>query len=277
MNNRRNKKEKPSSKREKVGFYIAFSLCLAAVGMSVWSAYSGVSDFFKENGDTSNSVHQQDITENVDNNLTDITEETTAVPETTKKTAMHEDYSSPTEQTEQQGGQTEEAVESFTEPEEPEQTEESTEEVLEEDIIQTILRVNKNLGYPTESGIIGKVYSENMVYDSTMRDYRAHMGIDFTCEEGEKIIAMCDAEVKEVYSSEMMGGIVEVTSGEFSILYCGLDENIPVNSGDSITKGQEIGTALGVPCESADGTHIHVEIIVRNRHIDPLSVIENES
>ena len=50
MNNRRNKKNNPSSKREKAGFYIAFSLCLAAVGMSVWSAYTGVTNYFKENG-----------------------------------------------------------------------------------------------------------------------------------------------------------------------------------------------------------------------------------
>ena len=77
MNNKRNRKEKPSSKREKAGFYIAFSLCLAAVGMSVWSAYSGVTNYFKDNGDTSSSIHQQDSAENVDKNLTDINEEDT--------------------------------------------------------------------------------------------------------------------------------------------------------------------------------------------------------
>lgn len=269
MNNKRNRKEKPSSKREKAGFYIAFSLCLAAVGMSVWSAYSGVTNYFKDNGDTSSSIHQQDSTENVDKNLTDITEEdTTASEETTEETTAEETEP----QTEEPS---EDAAEYVTEPEETQETE--TEEVLEEDIVHTILRVNKNLGYPTETKIIGKEYSEDMVYDNTMKDYRAHMGIDFTCEDGESVIAMCDATVEETYYSEMMGNVVKVTSGEFSILYCGLNEDISVNSGDTISKGQEIGTALGVPCESADGTHIHVEIIVRNRHIDPLSVIENES
>lgn len=269
MNNRRNKKNNPSSKREKAGFYIAFSLCLAAVGMSVWSAYTGVTNYFKENGDTSTTINQPDNTENVDKNLTDITEtDTTASEENTEETAAEETE----HQTEEPS---EDAAEYVTEPEETQEDE--TEEVLEEDIVQTILRVNKNLGYPTETKKIGKEFSEDMVFDNTMKDYRAHLGIDFVCEDGEKIISMCDATVDEVYYNEMQGNVVKVTSGEFSIFYCGLSDAVSVKAGDSITKGQEIGTVLGVPCESADGTHIHVEIVVRNRHIDPLSVIENES
>lgn len=270
MNNKRNRKEKPSSKREKAGFYIAFSLCLAAVGMSVWSAYSGIADYFKENGDTSSSIHQQDNTENVDKNLTDITEEdTTAQTEDTEpENVTEEPQTQPLKPSEDDAAY-------VTEPEET--TEPETQEVLDEDIVQTILRVNKNLGYPTETKMIAKEFSENMVYDSTMRDYRAHLGIDFTCDEGEKVLSMCDATVEDVYYSEMMGNVVKVTSGEFSILYCGLGDEVLVNSGDTVTKGQQIGTSLGVPCESADGPHIHVEIIVRNRYIDPLTVIENES
>ena len=270
MNNRRNKKNNPSSKREKAGFYIAFSLCLAAVGMSVWSAYTGVTNYFKENGDTSTTINQQDNTENVDKNLTDITEEDT---ESTTEVASDEEKTSETESV----TQPEESSDAFVDNSEETDESEFTKDVMEEDIVQTILRVNKNLGYPTETKKIGKEFSEDMVFDNTMKDYRAHLGIDFVCEDGEKVISMCDATVDEVYYNEMQGNVVKVTSGEFSIFYCGLSDTVSVKAGDSITKGQEIGTALGVPCESADGTHIHVEIVVRNRHIDPLSVIENES
>lgn len=284
MNNRRNKNNKQTSKREKAGFYIAFSLCLAAVGLSVWSAYSGVTGYFKDNSPTESGIHEQENTENVDKNLTDITDtdeiesteasdqETETDAEAVENTVA--EYSQETENSGEAMNQQETQM-----PEETENTaEEPTEEIFEdEDIVETILRVNKNLGFPTESKVIGKLYSEEMVFDSTMRDYRAHMGTDFTCSEGDKVVSMCDGTVEEIYISEMMGTVVRVSSGEFSITYSGLEDEVLVRSGDQISKGQEIGTAKGVPCEAKDGCHIHVEIVVRNRNIDPLTVIENES
>lgn len=284
MNNRRNKNNKQTSKREKAGFYIAFSLCLAAVGLSVWSAYSGVTGYFKDNSPTESGIHEQENTENVDKNLTDITDtdeiesteasdqETETDAEAVENTVA--EYSQETENSGEAMNQQETQM-----PEETENTaEEPTEEIFEdEDIVETILRVNKNLGFPTESKVIGKLYSEEMVFDSTMRDYRAHMGTDFTCSEGDKVLSMCDGTVEEIYISEMMGTVVRVSSGEFSITYSGLEDEVLVRSGDQISKGQEIGTAKGVPCEAKDGCHIHVEIVVRNRNIDPLTVIENES
>lgn len=284
MNNRRNKNNKQTSKREKAGFYIAFSLCLAAVGLSVWSAYSGVTGYFKDNSPTESGIHEQENTENVDKNLTDITD-TDEIESTEASDQETETDAEAVENTVAENSQaTENSGEAMNQqetqmPEETENTaEEPTEEIFEdEDIVETILRVNKNLGFPTESKVIGKLYSEEMVFDSTMRDYRAHMGTDFTCSEGDKVLSMCDGTVEEIYISEMMGTVVRVSSGEFSITYSGLEDEVLVRSGDQISKGQEIGTAKGVPCEAKDGCHIHVEIVVRNRNIDPLTVIENES
>lgn len=288
MNKRRNRNEKPTSKRDKAGFYIAFSLCLAAVGLSVWSAYTGVTGYFKDNSGTHTEIHEQESTENVDKNLTDITDESETENQNATSAAENDDsqenqnIAGDVNSEKINQGEPQESESSQQEDVNIQTTDEATtveedEEISQEDIVETILRVNKNLGYPTETKIIGKLYSENMVYDATMRDYRAHMGTDFTCESGDKVISMCDGTVEEIYNTEMMGTVVKISSGEFSILYCGLNEDAPVSSGDQVLQEQQIGTAMGVPCEAEDGCHIHVEIIVRNRNIDPLTVIENES
>lgn len=284
MNKRRNKNDKAKSRRDKAGFYIAFSLCLAAVGLSVWSAYSGVTGYFKDNSPSETEIHEQESTEKVDKNLVDITEETeTDAPENTEDAVeyVESDETSETQENyegvNQEEPETSQTSESSLEETAEQETTDEEEDISQEDIVETILRVNKNLGFPTESKVIGKMFSENMVYDSTMRDYRAHLGTDFPCESGEKIISMCDGTVEDIYTNEMMGTVVKVSSGEFSILYCGLSEDVSVSSGDQVSKEQELGTAFGVPCEAGDGCHIHVEIIVRNRYIDPLTVIENES
>lgn len=284
MNKRRNKNEKTTSKRDKAGFYIAFSLCLAAVGLSVWSAYTGVTGYFKDNSPKESGIHQQESTENVDKNITGITDERETENQEPTKASLTEEAAEPqsTDEPESYEGVNQEEPQDLQQNEETEEdiAEESSEpeeDISQEDIVETILRVNKNLVFPTETKVIGKLFSEEMIYDATMRDYRAHMGTDFTCEEGDKVLSMCDGTVEEIYTSEMMGTVVRVSSGEFSILYCGLNEDVLVNSGDQVEKQQQLGTAMGVPCEAEDGCHIHVEIIVRNRNIDPLTVIENES
>ena len=130
--------------------------------------------------------------------------------------------------------------------------------------------------WDSQSGDVIKQYSEDAVFSKTLKDYRAHTGCDFGAKEGENVYAMCDGKVKNISVSELYGVIIEVESPGFSVYYCGMSNDMEVEKGDNLTAGDTIGTVGKIPSESADDSHIHVEIRVGKTLIDPLSVINKD-
>ncbi len=258
-------KEKKNA-AERVGFYIALSVCLVAVGLAVWSAYS---TFGKE--DPNDSDHyfaslKSAATQPVAQDMTGVTEAATeapTVPATQAPTAA------PTKPTERTKGFTIYDTATL-----PAMGDADPEEEL--DAMQAVLKVFDSLVYPVKSGSVIKQYSEDAVYNQTMKDYRAHTGCDFAAQEGENVYAMCDGRVKDISVSELYGVIIEVESPGFSVYYCGLSGDLAVDKGDNISTGDTVGTVAQIPSESADESHIHVEIRVGKKLIDPLSVINKD-
>ena len=249
-------KEKKAS--ERVSFYIALSICMMAVGLAVWSAYATLSDPTDESDNTYfSSLSTEEAA--VAQEMTGVTEKPAHIPTQRPVETVA--------QTEEKGFMISETM--------PPNTEAATEECL--DTMQAVLKVNENLIYPVKSQTIVKEYSENSVYNKTMRDYRAHTGCDFAADEGENVYAMCKGKIKNISVSELYGVIIEVDCGDFSVYYCGLSNELQVEKGDDVSAGDTIGTVGKIPSENADASHIHVEIRVGNKLIDPLSVIDSEN
>ncbi|WP_316608231.1 M23 family metallopeptidase [uncultured Ruminococcus sp.] len=257
MNNiKKNKAKKPT---ERVSFYIALSICMMAVGLAVWSAYTSFGDMPEEDDESyfgslssPTAAVAQEMTGVTVSAETEAYEETEPEPETEQPTEKHS------------------VIVSETNPE--------TKDVAHIgglDPLQAVLRVKESLIWPVKSQNVIKPYSEESVYSNTMKDYRAHTGCDFSAEEGESVYAMCAGTVKNISSSELYGIIVEVDCGDFTVYYCGLNSDLSVEKDSTIEAGDTIGTVGMIPCEN-DSTHVHVEIRVGDRLIDPLSVIDSE-
>ncbi len=245
---------------ERVGFYVALTICLVAVGLAIWSAYS---TFGKNTGDDSDhyfSSLKSTATQAVAQDMTGVTEAATT-PATEKPTEAP--TAKPTERTK---GFTiyDTATLPAMEPVDP------TEKLS---AMEAVLKVADDLVYPVKSGSVVKQYSEDAVFSKTMKDYRAHTGCDFAAKEGENVYAMCDGKVKDISVSELYGVIIEVDSPGFAVYYCGLSNDIEVEKGANLSAGDTVGTVGQIPCESGDDPHIHVEIRVGKTLIDPLSVI----
>lgn len=246
---------------ERVSFYIALSVCMMAVGLAVWSAYSTLSDRAQPESSYFSSLATQSAA--VAQDMTGVT-----VAETQAPTEI------PTEAPTQPPTRGPRAlVISETRP--PEADDDGADSGL--DALQAVLRVEDSLIYPVRSRSVSKPYSEDSVYNKTMRDYRAHTGCDFYAEEGESVYAMCSGTVSDISVSELYGVIIEVDCGSFSVYYCGLDSDFMVDEGDEVTTGDTIALVGKIPCESEEEPHIHIEIRVGDRLIDPLSVIESDS
>lgn len=253
-------KEKKMS--ERVGFYIALSICMMAVGLAVWSAYAT----FTDPTDNSDNMYFSSLsTENaaVGQEMTGVTEEETQEP-TQEPTEVQEETVAATEK---KGFTISETL--------PSESGEGSGEKLS--AMQAVLKVKEDLIYPVKSHTVIKEYSEDSVYNKTMRDYRAHTGCDFAADGGENVYAMCKGVVKEISVSELYGMIIEVDCGDFFVYYCGLSSDLVVDKGDEVSAGDTIGTVGRIPSESSDDSHIHIEIRVGDKIIDPLSVIDRES
>lgn len=252
-----NSAKKPT---ERVGFYIALSICLVAVGLAVYSTYTSISDYLEQPDDEYYSALAETAAP-VARNVTGVTEAPTendiatpdeSVAEETRKRSLTLYETSTLPQTEDVDAQS------------------------DLDSLSPVFKVAESLIYPVDSKSVLREYSESAVYNSTMKDYRAHTGTDFTAKEGERVYAMCDGVVKKISFDERYGVIIEVSNDEYTVYYCGVSSETNVRMKEQVKQGDVIGTVSKIPCESADPVHLHVEIKVGDKYIDPLTVILND-
>ncbi len=136
--------------------------------------------------------------------------------------------------------------------------------------------VNEPLFVLPGSNLLVKSFSGNTpVYSETMQDWRCHNGADFGGNEGMTVKAVADGTVKSVEQDAAWGGCIVVDHG-FGVQsrYCGVTAS--VKQGAKVKAGDALGTLSGVPCESADGCHLHLEITVSGAFADPVKTIDKE-
>ena len=259
------KHAKQTKLTERAGFYVVMSVCMMAAAMAVWSAYSALTGTFPS-GEEGEYFSSLSTTAEAAQDMTGVTE-----PDETRITA--ETAEDQTEEETVQPTQIQEKTRSAALSETRSSQTDSTEHDEPINTMQAVLRVDDSLNYPVKSRKIVKEYSENSVYSKTMKDYRAHTGCDFEADEGEYVYAMSPGTVRDISVSELYGVIIEVDCGEYSVYYCGLDTDIELEEGAEVLSGDIVGTVGHIPSESGDGAHIHIEIRVGDKLIDPLSVI----
>ena len=116
-------------------------------------------------------------------------------------------------------------------------------------------------------------YTEELVYNNTMGDWRAHPAVDFKGNEGDNVVAINDGLVLDVYSDNMYGQVVVVDHGAKLVAkYCGL-KSVSVKKGSFVDIGNTIGTLGKIPCESESETHLHFETTLDGKSVNPLDVM----
>lgn len=116
-------------------------------------------------------------------------------------------------------------------------------------------------------------YSEELVFNKTMKDYRSHPAVDFKAEEGTEVLAVNDGIVLNVYNDARYGIVIEIDhGGQLIAKYCGLD-SASVSAGDNVAIGGVIGTLGKVPCEATEEAHLHFETKLEGKSVNPLDVM----
>ena len=228
-------KDKANSNKNLRALFSVICLCIIALGLIVY--------FSTQRGDTSvneaTTVKVEETTE-VQRRVT-VKDEEKNEPEPSQQTTLDETTEATTEQTSMPMNETNTPYKSFYK-------------------------------YPVSEEVLAG-YSEELVKNETMGDYRAHMAVDFKAGAGTKVVAINDGVVLSVTENPLYGNIVEIDhGGKLVARYCGL-ETVSVSEGESVTIGQAVGTVGVVAFEGSLDSHLHFETLLDGKYVNPLDVM----
>lgn len=124
---------------------------------------------------------------------------------------------------------------------------------------------------PVEGEVIKEYAKDKLVYSDTLKEWVTHAGIDIKSEKTTIVKASEEGTVKSIKNDPRYGltVVIEHNNG-FSTVYSNLLTAEFVTAGESVKKGQTIGTVGNTATfEISDESHLHFEILKDNVQIDP--------
>ncbi len=121
-----------------------------------------------------------------------------------------------------------------------------------------------------------RAYSEVHAYSKTLDAWITHNGVDFAAELGSEVKATADGTVTAIRQDALWGAVIEIQhAGNVVSRYCGVKPG-SVKEGQAVKRGAVIGTLQEIPSEILDKPHLHLEMTVNGKYMDPLTLIQGE-
>lgn len=135
-------------------------------------------------------------------------------------------------------------------------------------------------GMPVLDATIYKGYNDKIPqWNSTLKLYEAHKAIDFVASENSSVLSVLDGTITNIYTNSREGTVVEIShANNLKSVYASLDETINFKVGDTVKKGDIIGTISSSAKNELDsGAHLHFELIENDTKIDPTAYLDLQS
>ncbi|MFV0519717.1 MAG: M23 family metallopeptidase [Lachnospirales bacterium] len=123
--------------------------------------------------------------------------------------------------------------------------------------------------------VITSIYGNRL--NPITKEWTLHNGIDFNGDIGQKVSAVSDGKITNVYNSSTYGNVVEYESeifGEKVVFFNAHLEEALVKVNDKISVGDVIGVVGSTG--NSTGVHLHFSIIVEGEYINPLYFLKSE-
>ena len=141
-----------------------------------------------------------------------------------------------------------------------------------EGVTETNMPYKSFYKYPVSESV-QQSYNEELTFNRTMGDYRAHAAVDFKANKGAKVSAINDGLVLSVKTDALLGKVITIDhGGNLVAQYCGMDV-VHVSAGNYVTLGQDLGTLGTVPFEAEEAPHLHLITTMNKETVDPLKVM----
>ena len=123
-------------------------------------------------------------------------------------------------------------------------------------------------------------YSDELIYNSTLKRYESHKAIDFFAEEGADVFAVSSGTVLSVDNSFLEGYTITIDHGNgLTTVYNSLAEDVEVVVGQKVQAGDVIGeVSVTNRKEGGEGAHLHFYMLEDGVRINPEKylVLENK-
>lgn len=130
-----------------------------------------------------------------------------------------------------------------------------------------------DLEMPVNGEILAE-FSDELIYNSAMEDWRTHDGIDIAAEVGCSVHAAAAGTVRLVFS-EATGEGVEIEHDDgFVTRYEGLQSIENLKEGDVVQAGDVIGVVGQSKGESVEASHLHFEVYKEGEAVDPKKYLD---
>jgi len=129
----------------------------------------------------------------------------------------------------------------------------------------------------TVSFDIIKGYSETeLQWNETAGGWGGNRSVKIAVGAGTPVLATYDGTITNIVNDALEGTIVEITHRDGLVTrYLGLSSNLNVTRGQTVTRGQQIGTVSGRPVDHKDGAHVKLEVLQNGRKVNPGDFIPN--
>ncbi|MBR3943038.1 MAG: M23 family metallopeptidase [Clostridia bacterium] len=124
---------------------------------------------------------------------------------------------------------------------------------------------------PVSGGVMAVYTGDRPIFSETLKDYRAHPGIDIYGAVGEVVKAVEKGTVQSVYEDRRYGQTITIEHPNgFLSVYGNLDRNVSVKAGAAVLKGQAIGVVGETSLvEQSAAPHLHFEMFKEEEPINP--------
>ena len=147
-------------------------------------------------------------------------------------------------------------------------SQESTQELSQEEKDINNIKATTTFIKPIE-GTISSKYGQREPTTATVP--KNHTGVDISTNMGTKIKSATSGEVVIASEEGDYGKHLKIQIGEVSIIYAHCN-NLYVKQGEQISQGQEIAEVGSTG--NSTGPHLHFEIRISERTIDPQKILE---
>lgn len=126
---------------------------------------------------------------------------------------------------------------------------------------------------PVTGRVLNAYSGDELVYNKTLGDWRTHNGVDYACAQDAEVSAPTGGKVTAVETDGRWGSVVSIEDGAGRVWrVCGTADP-QVKTGDTVTAGQTLCRAGGIPNECAEETHVHLEVLEGEKYLDPAKLI----
>lgn len=129
---------------------------------------------------------------------------------------------------------------------------------------------------PLLNATVSKDFSDTkLMYNETLKQWEAHKALDLVTTGNSNVYAALDGTVTNIYENYLEGKVIEIEhANNLKTIYKSLDSTSSLQVGDTVSKGQVIGTAGTSASEAHLGTHLHFEVEEDGKKIDPNGYLE---